>query len=498
MKNRSLAISLASSVALSLATVTVTPVPVMAAEQTMADQYQPVFPTPSKPFALNPDEMAEFPKVTGVPAGARISILNANRGTNQRKENDLFVGVDYIGFGNPPYNKLHFQVFDGYYYAESGVSNTVKFLVDYPDGSSETVEQTFTIFPAQRLSYTPKLAESTVLAGRDRVIRVDDLPAGANLQILDTPSDWTVDSRGASLSISALKPEQGTIYGRVNYPDGSFESVVFDVTVVGDEASASPSSEPTSLSSTTQAAPVRTTTATVTATSTAIAAPVTKRLTETQTVTVTSKETATPSTVTETLTEPGLPVTVLSTVTQTPARLTTTVTEKAQRVTATVTAAPETVTLTSTVNAPQLTVTRAPSTVTETITESASPITVTEKSTVAHTVTEVATPVTVVSTIVEKAIPVTTTVTENTAPVSTTVTEKAAPVTTTVTESATPVTTTVTEKAEAATVTKTVKEEQAGSSTGSIITLVIGLLGLIGGLGAAVLGNPQLREALPF
>lgn len=257
MKNRSLAISLASSVALSLATVTVTPVPVMAAEQTMADQYQPVFPTPSKPFALNPDEMAEFPKVTGVPAGARISILNANRGTNQRKENDLFVGVDYIGFGNPPYNKLHFQVFDGYYYAESGVSNTVKFLVDYPDGSSETVEQTFTIFPAQRLSYTPKLAESTVLAGRDRVIRVDDLPAGANLQILDTPSDWTVDSRGASLSISALKPEQGTIYGRVNYPDGSFESVVFDVTVVGDEASASPSSEPTSLSSTTQAAPVR-------------------------------------------------------------------------------------------------------------------------------------------------------------------------------------------------------------------------------------------------
>ncbi|GAA3521850.1 hypothetical protein NUW87_04830 [Corynebacterium pilbarense] len=56
----------------------------------------------------------------------------------------------------------------------------------------------------------------------------------------------------------------------------------------------------------------------------------------------------------------------------------------------------------------------------------------------------------------------------------------------------------MTESPEAATVTKTVKEEQAGSSTGSIIALVIGLLGLIGGLGAALVGNPQLRAALPF
>lgn len=41
-------------------------------------------------------------------------------------------------------------------------------------------------------------------------------------------------------------------------------------------------------------------------------------------------------------------------------------------------------------------------------------------------------------------------------------------------------------------------EEKNGSSTGSIIALVIGLLGLIGGVGAALVGNPQLRATLPF
>ena len=482
MKNRSLAIGLVASLALSLGTVAVTPAPVMAAEQTMADQYQPVFPKPSKPFALNPDEMAEHPKVSGVPSNARISILNANWGTNERKENGLLVAVDYTSFTNPPYNSLHFQVFDQYHYAESGVSNTVKFLVDYPDGSSETVEQTFTIFPAQRLSYDPKLAESTVLVGQNRVVKIDDLPTGAKLQVLDTPSDWTVKNNGASLSISAPKPEEGTIYGRVTYADGSSESVAFDVTAVDKKAPVPSSSEPTSATT-----PVRTITSTTTA------APVTKRITETKTATVTSTETATPGKITETVTESGSPVTVVSTITQPPARVTTTVTEKAQRVTttATVTAEPVTATVTDV-----QTVAKTADPVTTTVTEKANPVTT--------TVTEKANPVT--TTVTEKANPVTATVTktvdtpESAATVTLTEKAEAEVVTTTVVKPATPSTetVTVTESPEAAIVTKTVKEEQAGSSTGSIIALVIGLLGLIGGLGAAVVGNPQLREALPF
>ena len=482
MKNRSLTAALGVSIVTALGAASVTPVPVMAAEQTMADQYQPVFPTPSKPFAKNPDEMAEHPKVSGVPSDARISILNSNFGTDARKENEFLVGVNYTSFTNPPYSALHFQVFDGKYYAATGVTNTVKFHVDYPDGSFETVEQTFTLYPAQRLSYDPKLAESDILVGQNRVVKIDDLPRGAKLQVLDAPSGWTVKSSGASLSISAPKPEEGTIYGRVTYADDSSESVAFDVTAVDKKAPVPSSSEPTSATT-----PVRTITSTTTA------APVTKRITETKTVTVTSTETAAPGKITETVSESGSPVTVVSTITQPPARVTTTVTEKAQRVTttATVTAEPVTATVTDV-----QTVAKTADPVTTTVTEKAEPVTT--------TVTEKAEPVT--TTFTEKANPVTATIIktvdapETAATVTLTEKAEAEVVTTTVVKPATPSTetVTVTESPEAATGTKTVKEEKAGSSTGSIIALVVGLLGLIGGLGAAVMGNPQLRAALPF
>lgn len=437
MKNRSLAIGLASCVALSLATATVPPVSVMAAEQTMADQYQPVFPTPSKPFGRESDKRLETLEITGVPSGTTARILNVNWGNSAHKENEVVVDT---------LSKTRFYIIisDESHYPATGASNTTKFLLEYPDGSSKAIEHTFTVYPAQRFSFDPELEQGTIEAGSAQEITIGSLPRSAKIEILDAPADWNVSVDRGILKVLAPKAGKGTIYGRAMYSDGSTDALAFDLTAT------SPQSKTTAPKSTVPEA-------------------------------TSSKTPDTPS-------KPSEP---------------------------TVTVAPETVTLTSTVKAPQLTVTLPPSTVTETITESLPPLTVTEKLTEATTVTETAAPATVASTTNEKANSVTTTVTENAVPVTTTVTESAAPVTTTVTqaqtvvktldsvtatvtENAAPVTTTVTEKAEAATVTKTIKEEQTGSSTGSIVALVIGLLGLIGGLGAAVVGNPQLRNVLPF
>lgn len=127
-------------------------------------------------------------------------------------------------------------------------------------------------------------------------------------------------------------------------------------------------------------------------------------------------------------------------------------------------------------------------TVTETV-----QVPTTVKSTVTNVATATATPPTVTT---EKPKPAVTTAVTNVAtttatPPTVTVTGKPnSPVTATITETLAPTKT--------VTVTQSPKQENNGSSTGSIIALVIGLLGLIGGVGAALVGNPQLRATLPF
>lgn len=430
MKNRSLAIGLVASLALPLGTVAVTPAPVMAAEQTMADQYQPVFPKPSKPFGRESDTTLEVLEITGVPSGTTARILNVNWGTSAHKENEVAINT-------LSKTRFYISIDDDILYPATGATNTTRFLLEYPDGSSEAVEHTFKVYPAQRFSFDPELKQDTIEAGSPQKITIDSFPGNANIEILDSPADWNVAVDGRILEVSAPKAGKGTIYGRAVYSDGSTDPVAFELTA-----------------------------------------------TNPQTKTTAPKSTAPKATSSKVPATPSKPA--------------------ASTVTRTVTVAPETITVTSTVNAPQPTVTLTPSAVTETVTESVLPLTVTETSTEARTVTEKAEPVT--ATVTEKAAPVTTTVTktvdapESAATVTLTEKAEAEVVTTTVVKPATPSTetVTVTESPEAATVTKTVKEEQAGSSTGSIIALVIGLLGLIGGLGAAVVGNPQLREALPF
>ncbi|MDK8800606.1 hypothetical protein [Corynebacterium coyleae] len=89
-----------------------------------------------------------------------------------------------------------------------------------------------------------------------------------------------------------------------------------------------------------------------------------------------------------------------------------------------------------------------------------------------------------------------------TAPTTVTTTATAvvtAPTTVTTTATAVvtaPVTITKSSAPERVTVTKQPEQDSRSSSTGSIVALILGALGLIGGISAAALGNPQLRSLL--
>ena len=431
------------------------PATVTAAEQSMADQYEPEFPKPSNPFAVTGNTYESYP-IAGVPDGTKFTILNVNFGDSFRRENGYTISI-ISG------NNVWFGLDDD---PIPGGSNSVKFLVEYPDDSSEVVDHMFVLHPAQKHYHDPQLAINTVVAGQMQTVKVGDLPPKAQLQILDAPPSWTVEVSGTSLRILAPAPGQKVIYGRVTYADSSSDAISFDVTAV-DATEATPSS-PTSSS---LRAPVSTTsTPAVTTTVTKNLAPVTTTVTKNSVALTTTTVTAQAAPWTTTATETAR-VPMISTVTgKAPAPITTTVIETVSvPATVTVNSAPVFTTVTATPAAPE-----APKTVT--VTQDAhEPLTVTSTA----TVTEELKPLP----------PVTETVTAS----------PAAVVTTTVTEIA-PAPVTVTAAPEApktVTVTQAPKEKE-GSSTGSIISLVIGLLGLLGGIGAAVVGNPQLRAALPF
>ncbi|WJY97316.1 hypothetical protein [Corynebacterium fournieri] len=156
--------------------------------------------------------------------------------------------------------------------------------------------------------------------------------------------------------------------------------------------------------------------------------------------------------------------------------------------------APVTTTVTQKINAPTtVTETAEAATTTTTVTKKAAPVTATVTETV-----EAAT-ATVTETISVPAPAETATVTKTAEAETVTTTVQQAPVTATetVTATAAPATVEVT-KTVPTTVVKASNDGQSGSSTGSIVALVLGLLALIGGVGAAVAGNPQLLANLPF
>lgn len=472
MVNRKIAVALAVCLSTATAAAGVTSVSVVAAEGTMAERSNPQF-CDLDCFVFEKGYDFGHMELRGIPLDVEVEQVRFidNDG---KVESSGYVDGTYLSLGKYTYSAYPYLPLDG-----KKVSKTkpIKFLVDYADGSSHTFIQTLSFPLDDAHAYKPKIDMSLTFAEAQRV-PVGGVPKGSKISVLNAPEDWEVSVEGDSTLVvspdrdSAEKNtdfpglvayfDQGLLTLSVRYPDGSKAEHALELSA--EEWIDDPSNrglgweEPTTVESPESPASAEEFPAPV-VTVTESAPTVTKN------VTITSTQAPRTLTVTKAVTEKvEIPTTVTANVA--PVATTVTVTPEAP--------APSTVTVTQKVPQP-LTVT--------------SVITVTEEFKQAPQVTETVTAPPVAGTtrtVTEKAI----------APITVTAAPEA-PQTVTVT----PVPKTVTAAPEApqtVTVTQAPKVEENGSSTGSIIALVIGLLGLIGGVGAALVGSPQLRAALPF
>lgn len=231
MKKRALA---AAMCCLSVASVQSILVPTAsaqtAASPTMADQYQVSFEEPGTPFGTLQD--SERVPYSGLPEGAKLTILDENH-LSGNYNGELYVGV----YGT---DRIWLQLFPRSRNLKKTASNTVKFLVEYPDGSSEVVTHTFTVHPAERFQYQPYVASSGLVVGKEALIKLEDFPSTAQIKVVDSPTGWNVSPKGAGLNILAPKAETGTITYKVTYSDNSSEIATAEF-----YAESAPTPEPT-------------------------------------------------------------------------------------------------------------------------------------------------------------------------------------------------------------------------------------------------------------
>lgn len=211
-----------------------------AASPTMADQYQVSFEEPGTPFGtLQNSERVPY---SGLPEGAKLTILDKNflSGNSNGK---LYVEV----YGT---DRIWLQLFPRSRNLKETESNTVKFLVEYPDGSSEVVTHTFTVHPAEKFQYQPYAASSGLVVGKEALIKLEDIPSTAQIKVVDSPAGWNVSPKGAGLNILAPKAETGTITYKVTYSDNSSEIATAEF-----YAESAPTSEPTTQTPTSEPTP---------------------------------------------------------------------------------------------------------------------------------------------------------------------------------------------------------------------------------------------------
>lgn len=458
MKNRRIAAKLAIGLSVTIGLASTLQVPAIAAEATMAEISEPQFEALPAPIGTDSSSDRFYLALEGLGQGVEVkSVKIKNKGELSDYAWDdpqLTAHGDQISF-----------TMRGRY--EKNFDRTYDFVAVYNDGSVDNFTQTFRFVPADRYRYVPSFENGWIAAGERVTNKIVGVPDGTRFNIVSSSEGWDFDlAEGANVTVqSPATPPPGEDWScgdltmSVIYPDKTTEIAGLTLCAMGESLVETTAESPSPTSEQIENpgnSSVENTTETVTEVVT---------VTSVSPTTVTEKK---PAPVTTTVTETvSVPTTVTVNTTATPVVTTVTATQAAS--------APSTVTVTQ--DEPQsATVTRT--------------VTVTDDLKQARPVTETVTASSVVR--------VTRTVTEKPlAPVTVTAAPEA-PRTVTVP----PATKTVTAAPEApqtVTVTQAPKaEEKNGSSTGSIIALVIGLLGLIGGIGAALVGNPQLRAALPF
>lgn len=214
----------ASILALSLATTGAVAAPQAVAQEattkTMAELNEPSFGELSQPFGSGSwSDQAEEVAISGIPKEAKITVL-PTPGGSPTSNGERVKGVYY---GVQANHKLWFQIFDHRDYSADGVEIASRILVEYPDGSSEVVQHTFSLKPYQKFSYTARFPEDALTPGKQATIPVLGLPKDARVTLLGAPADWNASIQGQSLSVTPEAEREGQILLNVVYADGSSE-----------------------------------------------------------------------------------------------------------------------------------------------------------------------------------------------------------------------------------------------------------------------------------
>lgn len=229
----------ASLLALSLATTGAVAAPQAVAQEaatkTMAELYDPTLTELHKPFgsAWSPDTSEQL-LVSGIPDNAKITVL-PTLGGRPLAGGEIKSRVLYHPTGN---RNLWIQIFENHDYPAEGVEIEPKILVSYPDGSTEIFQQTLTVFPLQKYSYTANLPREALTPGKQVTLPVLGLPEDARVTLLDASADWNASIQGQSLSVTPETDGEGQILLNVVYADGSSE--VANLKLTASETSTTP------------------------------------------------------------------------------------------------------------------------------------------------------------------------------------------------------------------------------------------------------------------
>lgn len=219
----------ASILALSLATTGAVAAPQAVAQEaatkTMAELYEPSFAELSQPFGSRiwSDKKKATLSVDGVPKGTEISVL-PTPGGSPRSGGEVMHGIYYASRAN---GILYFEIVEMENFPVGGVEVTPKVLVKYPDGSTEIVEQSFTVKPYQKYFYSANISSEVLTPGKKTTLPVQGLPKDAQIGLREVPAGWNATIEGHTLTVQPNEESLGQISLVIAYTDGSVEVANF-------------------------------------------------------------------------------------------------------------------------------------------------------------------------------------------------------------------------------------------------------------------------------